>query len=100
MAGVLPDVVVLVRVLSRCRSRSLWAVRLQRAVGVCVCCVLFVVRQELLVVVLVPCICAESWRAHVFMLAMVRAARPGSACVISACLARRVTAPEACRPAM
>ena len=66
MAGVLPDVVVLVRVLSRCRSRSLWAVRLQRAVGVCVCCVLFVVRQELLVVVLVPCICRKLARSCVY----------------------------------
>lgn len=66
MAGVLPDVVVLVRVLSRCRSRSLWAVRLQRAVGVCVCCVLFVVRQELLVVVLVLCICRKLARSRVY----------------------------------
>ena len=66
MAGVLPDVVVLVRVLSRCRSRSLWAVRLQRAVGVCVCCVLFVVRQELLVVVLVLCICRKLARSCVY----------------------------------
>jgi len=66
VAGVLPDVVVLVRVLSRCRSRSLWAVRLQRAVGVCVCCVLFVVRQELLVVVLVLCICRKLARSCVY----------------------------------
>ena len=66
MAGVLPDVVVLVRVLSRCRSRSLWAVRLQRAVGVCVCCVLFVVGQELLVVVLVLCICRKLARSRVY----------------------------------
>ena len=55
MAGVLYDVVVLVRVLPRRRSRSLWAARLQRAV-VCAC-VLYVVKQELLVVVLKPCIC-------------------------------------------
>ena len=56
--------------------------------------------QELLVVVLKPShASAESQRAHVFVPAMVRAALPGSACAISARLARRVMAPEVCGPA-